>query len=73
MSQRREHRLRNLEKQYCELENKYHELEKEVVLQGKRLIDMKYALRLLRRIVYDKSQALPPVPWYKRLFRRPSK
>ena len=63
MIQRREHRLRNLEKQNLELAAK-------IASQNTTIDDMQYALLRLQRRVYGKSPALPRLPWYKRLFRQ---
>lgn len=63
MSQRREHRLRKLEKQHRDLAAK-------IASQDTTIHDMQYALLRLQRRVYGKKLALQNVPWYKRLFGR---
>lgn len=63
MSQRREHRVRSLEKQYGAIAE-------QVASQDKTINDMQYALLRLQRRVYGKSLSLPHVPWYKRMFGR---
>ena len=63
MSQRREHRVRSLEKQYGAIAE-------QVASQDKTINDMQYALLRLQRRVYGKSLSLPHVAWYKRMFGR---
>lgn len=66
MSQRREHRVRSLEKQNSELALK-------VDSQDKAIEVIQTDLFWLQRRVYGKKLALQNVPWYKRLFWRPRK
>lgn len=66
MSQRREHRLRNLEKQYGAIAE-------QVASQDKAIEVIQADLFWLQRRVYGKKLALQNVPWYKRLFWRPRK
>lgn len=66
MSQRREHRLRSLEK-------KYGAIAEQVASQDKAIEVIQADLFWLQRRVYGKKLALQNVPWYKRLFWRPRK
>ena len=66
MSQRREHRLRSLGKQYDTITE-------QVASQGRIIYDMQSELLRLQRKVFEAQLSLPHVPWYKRLFRRPRK
>lgn len=63
MSQRREHRLRNLEKQYGAIAE-------QVASQDRIIYDMHSALLRLQRKVFEAQLTLARVPWYKRLFGR---
>lgn len=63
MSQRREHRLRKLEKQHRDLAVK-------IASQDRIIYDMQSELMRLQRKVFEAQLSLPRVPWYKRLFRR---
>lgn len=66
MSQRREHRLRNLEKQYGAIAE-------QVASQDRIIYDMQSELMRLQRKVFEAQLSLPRVPWYERLFWRPRK
>ena len=66
MSQRREHRLRSLEKQYGAIAE-------QVASQGRIIYDMQHELLRLQRKVFEAQLSLPRVPWYKRLFGRKRK
>lgn len=63
MSQRREHRLRSLEKQYGAIAE-------QVASQDRIIYDMHSELLRLQRKVFEAQLSLTHVPWYARLFWR---
>ena len=63
MSQRREHRLRSLEKQYGAIAE-------QVASQDRIIYDMQSELLRLQRKVFETQLSQARVPWYKRLFGR---
>ena len=63
MSQRREHRLRSLGKQYGAIAE-------QVASQGRIIYDMQSELLRLQRKVFETQLSLTHVPWYKQLFGR---
>ena len=63
MSQRREHRVRSLEKQYGAIAE-------QVASQDRIIYDMHSELLRLQRKVFEIQFSLARVPWYKQLFGR---